>query len=322
MDSAIWPFLADYKTSTGRFLKRTDAADPAISSDRPQTPAVSFTELCHVTAIRRGAQKARRVDRIRDSLVRIHRHDERNYCFVYASRIKTSRYQTTRLTMPHQASVGFENACQVTRMRTSQWLARPKRSSPRPVKSGGRDTYATPQQPNDEQLSSLPNMPKALPAVGLAACTLQLIDFATKVLLKGHEIYQPRVGSGVQNAPLLRAVTYELCRLTDALQEHRSKKTYHEKKTGRLEEATQQLLKLSESTQEIVVQLVDGLSLAQAKCEGVESTWTNLREPLMTVWTKGAITAQKKRQQLQRRDIELALLRALKCVEASEPCAP
>jgi hypothetical protein len=205
-------------------------------------------------------------------------------------------------------------------MRTSQWLARPKRSSRRPVKSGRSDTYATPQQPNDEQLSSLPNMPKALPAVGLAACALQLIDFATKVLLKGHEVYQPRVGSGVQNAHLLRAVTYELCRLTEALQEHRLKKIYHEKKTGKLEEATQQLLRLSESTQEIVVQLVDGLALAQAKCEGVESTWTNLREPLMTVWTKGAITAQKKRQLLQRREIDLALLRALKCVKALKSC--
>ncbi|KAJ4344731.1 uncharacterized protein N0V89_012475 [Didymosphaeria variabile] len=196
-------------------------------------------------------------------------------------------------------------------MGPSKWLAKRKRSPPRPVKNGGDGASATPL-PNDEQLSSLPNMPKALPAVGLAACALQLVDFATKILISGHEFYQPRVGSGVDNAHLLRAVTHELYRLTEALNKRRSKKIYNEKRSGKLEDATQLLLRLSESTQEVIVQLIDGLNQAQAKCVGGESTWTNLREPLMTVWTKGAITTQKKKLQLQRKEIDMALLRALK----------
>ncbi|KAF2440909.1 hypothetical protein P171DRAFT_434643 [Karstenula rhodostoma CBS 690.94] len=162
-------------------------------------------------------------------------------------------------------------------------------------------------------------MPKALPAVGLAACALQLLDFATKILIKDHEVYQPRVGSGVQNTHLLRAVTHELYRLTEALHEYKSRRTYYEKKTGKLEDATQLLLRLCDFTPEIVVLLIDGLESAQSKCEGVESTWTNLREPLMTVWTKGAISTQKKRMQTQRREIELALLRALKAYIDQSP---
>ncbi|KAL5428442.1 hypothetical protein PMIN05_011060 [Paraphaeosphaeria minitans] len=196
-------------------------------------------------------------------------------------------------------------------MSPSQRLAKWKWSPPRPVKYAGASTYAAPL-PRDEQLSSLPTMPKALPAVGLAACALQLLDFATKILIKDHDVYQPRVGAGVQNVQLLRAVTHELYRLNEALYESRFEKTLHEKKTGKLEDATQHLLRLCESTHETVVPLIEGLILAQSKSEGVEATWTNLREPLMTVWTKGGITTQKKRMQTQRKEIELALLRALK----------
>lgn len=161
-------------------------------------------------------------------------------------------------------------------------------------------------------------MPKALPAVGLAACALQLLDFATKILIKDHEVYQPRVGAGVQNTQLLRAVTHELYRLNEATHEHTARKIFHEKKPGKLEDATQHLLRLCEATHEIVLLLIDGLVLAQSKGQGAESTWTNLREPLMAVWTKGAISNQKKRMQTQRKEIESALLRALKCVDASD----
>lgn len=158
-------------------------------------------------------------------------------------------------------------------------------------------------------------MPKALPAVGLAACALQLLDFATKVLIKDHEVYQPRVGSGVNNVQLLRAVTHELYRLMEALSE-RKKTSGHERKGGKLEDATQQLLRLSESSHEIVLRLIDGLSQAQAKCVADESTWTTLKEALLTVWTKGAVSSQKKQLLMQRKEVDLALLRALKCVDS------
>ncbi|KAF1973951.1 hypothetical protein BU23DRAFT_505699 [Bimuria novae-zelandiae CBS 107.79] len=155
-------------------------------------------------------------------------------------------------------------------------------------------------------------MPKALPAVELAASALHLIDFALKILQREHEIYQARAGSGVEPVRLLRVVVHELYKLTEKIDEYKLKKAGSERKSGKLEDATQQLLRLSDNTKEVTLQLIDGFTQAQEKCATGEAAWTTLREALLTVWNKGQLTTHKKRLQFLRKEFDTALLRALK----------
>ncbi|KAJ4301200.1 hypothetical protein N0V90_003291 [Kalmusia sp. IMI 367209] len=143
-------------------------------------------------------------------------------------------------------------------------------------------------------------MPKTLPAVGLASCIVQLLDFSAKILDKNHEVYQRKdVRLSLENGHLLRLVTHELYRLVEKLDQHKLKRPGNDKKGGKLDDATQQLLKLSDSTTEIVIPLIDAFSQAQAKCTPGDLAWTT-------------ISNAKKRLQFLRKELDTALLRALR----------
>lgn len=188
-----------------------------------------------------------------------------------------------------------------------KWLAKIRRTPPpEPVKRDGSD---------HEHLSSVDTMPQALPAVGLASCALQLVEFATKILLPDHEIYQPKTGPSVKGRQLVRVVTHELYRLTEQVDGRKQRSSRGEKKNGKLEDAFQNMLKLSEAIQAEVAELIDAFVQVQAKCEDEEPTWTTLREALSSSRSKGRFLPPKSKLQLLKEDVEKELLRALRCVE-------
>ena len=150
--------------------------------------------------------------------------------------------------------------------------------------------------------------------VGLAACALQLVEFALRILQSDHEIYVPKAGASVDHDAILRVVTHELHSLTEKIDEQKAKKSSTEKKGSKFDEATQQLHKSSERTREFTSQLIDGFEQAREKYRASGSPWTTLKEALLLAWEKGMIIAHKKRYQLLRKEFDVALLRALKYV--------
>jgi len=157
-------------------------------------------------------------------------------------------------------------------------------------------------------------MPNSLLEVGLASGILQLTDFTVKILLKDHEVYQPKDGSSVDNRLLVRNVSDELNRLVENLDAHTLKKPDADKKSGKLGEAVQQLLRLSDDTRALVAPLIDAFAQAQAKCTPDDAPWPTLRDGLLTVWNRGQITNLKKRLRASRKDVDTTFLRALRCV--------
>lgn len=158
-------------------------------------------------------------------------------------------------------------------------------------------------------------MPKVLPAVGLAASALQLIEFVVSVFQKEHEVYQPRAGARIEHEHILRIVTHELYGLTEKIEERKTQQSSTEKRSSKFDDSVQQLVRLSDKTKEFTLQLIDGFDQAREKCFAGETAWTAPREALQLVWDKGNFNMHKKRFQTLRKEFDAALLRVLKYAE-------
>ena len=194
----------------------------------------------------------------------------------------------------------------------SEWFVKARRTPPqrsRPVKN---DRSASTHALLSDDLSSLPNMPKVLPAVGLAASALQLIDFVVKIFQKEHEVYQPRVGARIEHEHLLCIVTHELYGLTEKIEERKTQQSSAEKRSSKYEDSIQQLLRLSDKTKDFAFQLIDGFEQARERCLAGETSWAAPREALQVVWDKGNFNMHKKRFPVLRKEFDAALLRVLK----------
>jgi hypothetical protein len=160
---------------------------------------------------------------------------------------------------------------------------------------------------------------RPIPAVGLAAAVLQILDFSINVLRKDNPIYQPSDVSTapVENAPLLQNIVNNLYRLTDAIDNSELKKLQDGSK-GKLSEPALQLLKLSEETKEATGPLIDAVIAAQARGSFGDPRWSTAREALVNgVWKQKDVTGLKKKLRAIRKDVDIALLLALRYV-----CAP
>jgi hypothetical protein len=157
---------------------------------------------------------------------------------------------------------------------------------------------------------------RPIPAVGLAAAVLQILDFSINVLRKDNPIYQPSDVSTapVENAPLLQNIINNLYRLTDAIDNSELKKLQDGSK-GKLSEPALQLLKLSEETKEATGPLIDAVIAAQARGSFGDPRWSTAREALMNgVWKQKDVTGLKKKLRAIRKDVDIALLLALRYV--------
>lgn len=156
---------------------------------------------------------------------------------------------------------------------------------------------------------------RPIPAVGLAAALLLLVDFAIKCLQKQNAIFQPGDAAGaavVDNAAVLQKIIDSLFRLQDAV-ELSELRRLGEKSRSKLSEPALQLLKISEETRELVQPLVEALIATQAKGSYGDPRWGTAREALCNaVWKERDVTGLKKKLRAVRREVDVALLLALR----------
>ncbi|KAF1845633.1 uncharacterized protein K460DRAFT_377005 [Cucurbitaria berberidis CBS 394.84] len=162
-------------------------------------------------------------------------------------------------------------------------------------------------------------MVRPIPAVGLASALVQIIDFTINTLRKDHPIFQPSDPSTtpVENAAFLQDLVQNLYRLIDLIDQSELKKIHDEKSANKaakkLSEAAQQLLKLSDQTKELTTSLIDALIAAQTRGSFGDPRWGTAREALTNgVWKQGDVTGAKKKFRALRREVETALLLALR----------
>jgi nucleoside-triphosphatase THEP1 len=160
---------------------------------------------------------------------------------------------------------------------------------------------------------------RPIPAVGLASALVQIIEFGINVLRKDHPIHQPTNESAttVENAAVLQNIIDTFYRLTDLIAQSELKKLHDEKseqkKSAKLSEAAQQLLKHSDQVKELVESLRDALISAQARGSVGDARWPTARDALMNgVWKKKDVTGHKKKFRALRREIDTSLLLALR----------
>jgi hypothetical protein len=160
---------------------------------------------------------------------------------------------------------------------------------------------------------------RPIPAVGLASALVQIIDFSINALRKDQPIYQPTDASTtpVGNVAVLQSTINNLYRLIDLIDQSELKKLHDEKteqkKSAKLSEAAQQLLKYSEQVKEVVEGLIDALKAIQARATPEDPTWPTARDALMNgVWKKKDVTSNKKKLRTLRKDVDTSLLVALR----------
>jgi hypothetical protein len=160
---------------------------------------------------------------------------------------------------------------------------------------------------------------KPIPAVGLASALAQISDFSINVLRKDHPIHQLANPSStpVENAAVLQNIIDNLYRLTDLIDNSELKRLHSEKieqkKSAKLSEAAQQLLKLSDLIKETVEELRVALIATQARGSFGDPKWGTARDALMNgVWKKKEVTGTKKKFRNYRREVDTSLLLALR----------
>ena len=158
---------------------------------------------------------------------------------------------------------------------------------------------------------------RPIPAIGLASGVLQLVAFAIKCLQKQNIIYQPSNPESpttvVENAQVLQRIVDNLYRLTDAIDNAELQKLKEGSKS-KLSEPAQQLLKISEEAKELTAPLIDALLQTQEKGKFGDPRWGTSREALCTsgVWKERDVTGLKKKLRAVRREVDVALLLALR----------
>ncbi|KAF1929687.1 uncharacterized protein M421DRAFT_60150 [Didymella exigua CBS 183.55] len=155
-----------------------------------------------------------------------------------------------------------------------------------------------------------------MPAVGLAQSILLLVDFSIRVLQKQNSIYQPADSDStpvVENAQVLQRIVDNLFRLTDVIELSDLRKLGEGSKS-KLSEPAQQLLKISEEARELTNPLIEALLQTQAKGSFGDPRWGTAREALCAsgVWKERDVTGLKKKLRVVRREVDVALLLALR----------
>lgn len=153
---------------------------------------------------------------------------------------------------------------------------------------------------------------KPIPAVGLSSSIIQIVDFAVRILSKDHKIYQPTDGEAVENHAVLQDIAKNLFRLSLNIDHNDLKRLSSDPKRPKLSEAAEQLLKLSDETKILTTTLIDAILQAQARGSFSDPKWQTGRDALLTVWKKKEITGLKKKLKNVRKEVDTALMVALR----------
>ncbi|KAK2066060.1 hypothetical protein LY76DRAFT_585606 [Colletotrichum caudatum] len=154
-----------------------------------------------------------------------------------------------------------------------------------------------------------------LNAVGLAAAILQFVDFTTKLLNNGRQIYDSAQGATLENCDL-EAVTQSLVLLTGQISQHDTGKGLSAGLHGSISNsdtlAEQDISDLGASCQDVGRELLDALEHLKAPIR--RNKWTSIVDALKTVWARGKIQGLRNRLDQYRVGIHTALLVSLRSV--------
>ncbi|KAF2794964.1 hypothetical protein K505DRAFT_407227 [Melanomma pulvis-pyrius CBS 109.77] len=153
---------------------------------------------------------------------------------------------------------------------------------------------------------------KPIPAVGLSSSIIQIVDFAVRILSKDHKIYQPTDGEAVENHTVLQDIAKNLFRLSLNIDQNDLKRLSSDPKRPKLSEAAEHLLKFSDETKILTATLIDAVLQAQARGSFSDPKWQTGRDALLTVWKKKEITGLKKKLKNVRKEVDIALMIALR----------
>ncbi|KAF2016210.1 hypothetical protein BU24DRAFT_422561 [Aaosphaeria arxii CBS 175.79] len=153
---------------------------------------------------------------------------------------------------------------------------------------------------------------KPLPAVGLASSIIQIIDFSVKITSQDNVIHQPADGEPIDNSTILQNAANNLFRLSLNIDQNDLKRMSTDPKRPKLSDAAEEMLKLSDETKTLTTTLINAVLQAQARGSFADPKWQTVREALSTVWKKKEITGIKKKFRDVRKDVDIALMVALR----------
>lgn len=159
-----------------------------------------------------------------------------------------------------------------------------------------------------------------VPTAGLASALVQTIDFGINVLRKDCLTYRPTdtATTRADDGTIIQAAIAHLYHLIDLIEQCDLKRLSKEKppeakKSTKSDQTTTQLLKLSDSTIQCANSLCDALIAAQIRPQPADAEFDTLRTALLDgVWKKSEVTSTKKKLRSIRRDVDAALLLALR----------
>jgi hypothetical protein len=141
-----------------------------------------------------------------------------------------------------------------------------------------------------------------LTALSLASNIVQFIDFGTKLLAKGYELYESADGASVGNAEL-EFIARDLQKLNDRLKPPLSPKTNPTSSTP--SEAA--LRKLNDKCSGVADELINALT--KLKVQGTSNRrWKSFRQALSSLWKKEEVNAITTRLQNFRDELNLHIL--------------
>jgi hypothetical protein len=145
-----------------------------------------------------------------------------------------------------------------------------------------------------------------LTALGLASNIIQVVDFSTKLVSKGYNIYKSADGSLAENVDA-EAITRNLTMLTTKLR-HSFK--IGQEGNGNLSDDDQSLTRLCEKCTQIADELLHKLD--QAKVTGRHRKWKSARQALKSVTSKSDLEQFAITLQLYRSEITLHITISLR----------
>ena len=151
-----------------------------------------------------------------------------------------------------------------------------------------------------------------LSTISLAGNVVQFVEFTTKLVDKGHEIYRSGDGALIENLEL-EAITRNLTGLLGPLTKPlRDASTLSSSNSARMESNDLALKNLSESCASVAKDLLH--TLEGIKANGSHRKWNSVRQALKASWSSEKIESLVKRISRCRDELSFHLILVLRLV--------
>lgn len=146
-----------------------------------------------------------------------------------------------------------------------------------------------------------------LSALSIGAAVLQFVDFGSKLLVNGYDVYHSVAGATTDNLELEK-VTQDLSSLCLALEVN------HVTSSRALSRDEKALLKLALDCRELAQSLVQLLQGLKVKSDARHRSWESIRQTIRSVWKKSEIEDLQVRLERIRNEMDSRLLELIRCV--------